>query len=430
MKNKETTHTVVLGASHKTCPVSLRDKLGFSGAQLEKSLASLGRLPGLSETVVLSTCNRTEIYAATLYPEALRDTLINWWAEFARIDVGELLPHCFYLTHTEAVSHLYTVVSSLDSLVLGETQILGQVKDAFSTAQKAGKTGFFLNHLFQSALSLGKTVREGTAIGEGTVSIPFAAVQLALREFGDLSPLCAGILGAGEMGNIAAVELSACGVSDFRFFNRTLSKAQNFAARFGGKACELSELPACLQKVDLLIAAASSPEYLVTEEAVSAARRGGKTVYIDIGAPRNIEPSVSELPNVSLFSIDDLSRVVEDNRCKRRESAERAREMIGDAVDSFSEWYATLGVIPLVLSLRKRHESIGRGLLEKWEHRVSEKEFALLRRYNDELIAKILHRPSLELKRLGAAGLELESRLILEQLFGLSLDEEKIREDA
>ncbi len=425
MKNKESTHCVVLGTSHKTCPVALRDKLGLSGAQLEKALSSLCRLPGLSEAVILSTCNRTEIYAATLYPEALRNTLINWWAEFSHIDVEDLVPHCFYLTHTEAISHLYSVVSSLDSLVLGETQILGQVKEAFLLSQKAGKTGFFLNHLFQSALTLGKKVREGTSIGAGTVSIPFAAVQLALRELGDLSSLCVGILGAGEMGNISAVELSAAGVSRFCFFNRTLSNAQNFAARFGGVACDLAEMPDRLRDIDLLITAASSPEYLVTEEMAAAVGRCQKTVYIDIGAPRNIEPGVAGVPHVSLFSIDDLSRVVEDNRSKRRHSAELAREMIGEAVDEFSSWYATLGVIPLLLSLRRHHESIGRDLLKKWEHRVSPEELAHIRRYNDELIAKILHRPSLELKRLGAAGMELESRLILEQLFGLSGEEER-----
>ncbi|MCR5029225.1 MAG: glutamyl-tRNA reductase [Fibrobacter sp.] len=423
MKNKENTHCVVLGASHKTCPVALRDRLGFSGNLLDKGLSSLGKLPGLSEVVILSTCNRTEIYAATLYPDALRDTLINWWAEFAHMDAAELVPHCFYLTHTEAISHLYTVVSSLDSLVLGETQIMGQVKEAFQLSQKAGNVGFFLSHLFQSALTLGKKVREDTAIGEGTVSIPFAAVQLALREFDDLSPLCVGILGLGDMGNIASVELSAERVTKFRFFNRTLAKAQNFAARFGGEAYDLYEMPEKLKDVDLLIAAASSPEYLVTEEMVKKANRTGKTVYIDIGAPRNIDPAVANLPNVSLFSIDDLSRVVEDNRNKRRHSAERAREIISDAVDEFAEWYATLGVIPLMLSLRKHHETIGQELLQKWEHRVSPEEMEHLRRYNDELIAKLLHRPSSELKRLGAAGMGLESQLILEKLFDLKSED-------
>ena len=423
MKNKENTHCVVLGASHKTCPVALRDKLSFSESQLEKGLSSLGNLPGFSEAVILSTCNRTEIYAATLYPEALRDTLINWWAEFSHIDVGELIPHCFYLTHTEAISHLYSVVSSLDSLVLGENQILQQVKEAFLTSQKAGKAGFFLSHLFQSALSLGKKVREDTAIGEGTVSIPFAAVQLALREFDDLSPLCVGILGLGDMGNIASVELSTERVTKFRFFNRTLAKAQNFAARFGGEAYDLYEMPEKLKDVDLLIAAASSPEYLVTDDMVKQAKRSVKTVYIDIGAPRIIDPAIAKLPNISLFSIDELSRVVEDNRNKRRHSAERAREIISDAVDEFAEWYATLGVIPLMLSLRKHHETIGQELLQKWEHRVSPVEMEHLRRYNDELIAKLLHRPSSALKRLGAAGMGLESQLILEKLFDLKSED-------
>lgn len=424
MKNQESTHCVVLGASHKTCPVALRDRLGFTDAMLEKGLSSLGMLPGLSESVIISTCNRTEIYAATRYPDALRNTLINWWAEFAHIDAAELLPHCFYLMHTEAITHLYSVVSSLDSLVLGETQIMGQVKDAFRRAQKAGKVGFFLSHLFQSALALGKKVREDTAIGEGTVSIPFAAVQLALREFGDLSKLSVGILGSGDMGNIASVELSAAGVTRFHFFNRTLSKAENFAARFGGEAHDLVEMPAFLGKIDLLIAAASAPEYLVKEDDVLPLSRNSKTVYIDIGAPRNIEPAVGNGHGISLFSIDDLALVVEDNRNRRRHSAERAREIIDESVDEFSDWYATLDVIPLICSLRKHHESIGENVLEKWRHKVSESEFEHLERFENELVAKILHKPSEELKRLGAAGLGLESRLILEKLFDLKVDGE------
>ena len=425
MKNKESTHCVVLGASHKTCPVDLRDRLGFSGGNVEKGLNSLSRLPGLSEAVILSTCNRTEIYAATRFPDALRDTLVNWWAEFSGLDAEELVPHCFYLTHTEAISHLYSVVSSLDSLVLGENQIMGQVKNAYQLSQKAGSVGFFLSHLFQSALALGKKVREDTAIGEGTVSIPFAAVQLALREFGDLSSLCVGVLGLGEMGNIVSVELAAAGVSRFEFFNRTFSKAENFAARFGGNAHDLFGLEANLGKVDLLITAASAPEYLLTEELSKRVGRKEKTVYIDIGAPRNIEPAVANVPEVSLFGIDDLSRVVEDNRNRRRRSAERAREIIGEAVDEFADWYATLGAIPLVLSLREHHKALENGLLDKWKHRVSTEEFAHLQRFGDELVAKILHRPSLELKRLGAAGLGLESRLILEKLFDLKIEEEK-----
>lgn len=422
-KSKENTHCVVLGASHKTCPVALRDKLGFAGSLLEEGLASLGRLPGLSEAVILSTCNRTEIYAATLYPDSLRDTLLNWWAEFAHIDEAELVPHCFYLTHTEAVSHLYSVVSSVDSLVLGENQIMGQVKSAFLSAQKAGNAGFFLSHLFQTAIGLGKKVRETTAIGEGTVSIPFAAVQLARKEFGELSPLCVGVLGLGEMGNIASVELAAAGVTRFRFFNRTESKAFVFADRFGGEGFPLSKLPEHLSELDLLLTAATSQEYLVFAKDVVAAHRARKSIYIDIGAPRNVEPRVVEIPGVSLFSIDDLTRVVEDNRNKRKHSAERAREIIEDSVDEFAEWFATLGVIPLMLSMRKHHESIGETLLKKWEHRVSPETYAVLKRYNDELIAKLLHRPSSELKILGARGLGLETRLILEKLFDLNVEE-------
>ena len=423
IKIKENSHCVVLGASHKTCPVALRDRLGFPAANLDLGLASLGRLPGLSEAVILSTCNRTEMYVATLYPETLRDTLLNWWAEFCHLDAVELAPHCFYLTHTEAVSHLYSVVSSVDSLVLGENQILGQVREAFLASQKSGHLGFFLNHLFQTAMTLGKKVRECTAIGEGTVSIPFAAVELCREQFGDLSSCCVGILGLGEMGSIAAVNLSAAGVTRFRFFNRTEQKSADFVARFGGQGFGIDALPAHLAELDVLITCAQCSDYLVRGSDVKGIVRKGKTVYVDIGAPRNIAPEVGDLSSISLFSIDDLNKVVEANRNMRKHSAEKAREIIENAVDEFVAWFASLSVIPLVLTMREHHEAIGISVLQKWKHKVSPETYEVLERFNEDLIAKILHEPSAQIKRLGAAGLGLESRLILEKLFDLNLDQ-------
>jgi len=423
IKIKENSHCVVLGASHKTCPVALRDRLVFSAANLDLGLASLGRLPGLSEAVILSTCNRTEIYVATLYPETLRDTLLNWWAEFCHLDAVELTPHCFYLTHTEAVSHLYSVVSSVDSLVLGENQILGQVREAFLASQKSGHLGFFLNHLFQTALTLGKKVRECTAIGEGTVSIPFAAVELCREQFGDISACCVGILGLGEMGFIAAVNLSAAGVTRFRFFNRTEQKAAEFVTRFGGQGFGINALSTHLAELDVLITCAQCSDYLVRGSDIEGIVRQRKTVYVDIGAPRNIAPEVGDLSFISLFSIDDLNKVVEANRNMRKHSAEKAREIIENAVDEFVTWFASLSVIPLVLTMREHHEAIGISVLQKWKHRVSPETYEILERFNEDLIAKILHEPSAQIKRLGAAGLGLESRLILEKLFDLNLDQ-------
>jgi len=424
MNGKENCHCVVLGVSHKTCPVSLRDRLGFSEESLEPGLVSLGRLPGLSEAVILSTCNRTEIYAATLYPETLRDTLINWWAEFRRLEPGELIPHCFYLTHTEAVSHLYSVVSSVDSLVLGENQILGQVRGAFLRAEKTGHSGFLLNHLFQEAMKVGKRVRECTAISEGTVSVPFAAVSLCKNELGGLESHEIGVLGLGEMGSIAAVNLAAAGAK-LRFFNRTESKAFAFAEKYGGEGFGLKALPAQLPELDALITCAASPKFLVTLPMIQGHPRLAKSVYVDIGVPRNVDPAIANFPGVSLFSIDDLNKVVETNRRERRKSAEEAREIIEDAVEEFAEWFKTLNVIPLMLAIRRHYEEIGDELLRKWENKVPPETFSALKRYNEELLAKILHEPSVQLKKLGAAGLGLESRLIVEKLLDLDMTKEE-----
>lgn len=419
IKNKEKNHCVVLGVSYKTCPIDIRDNLSRALQNSEEALNSLLGLPGVSEAVVLATCNRAEIYVATLYPEMLRDTLLNWWAEFSKQDLSEVAPYCFYLTHIEAVNHLYTVVSSIDSLVLGENQILAQVRGAFLKAQEAGFTGTLLNHLFQTALFVGKQVRENTGIGDGTVSIAHAAVQLIEQEIGRLETTRVGILGLGEMGLLAATALSAAQVSSFSFFNRTFDKAKQFASRFGGEAYELESLSQQIKNLDVLITSVRYNDFILRKKDFELVQKP-HLLIVDIASPRNVEPSVGELDDIRLFCVDDLKEIVEKNRSLRKQASERARLFIEEAALDFKEWFYSHRLTPLFLQMQEYHQKIGDFVLDKWKKKVSEEEYARLERFEEELRKKILHIPFESLKMLSVAGMGLESQLLLEKIYSLN----------
>jgi glutamyl-tRNA reductase len=419
IKNKEKNHCVVLGVSYKTCPIDIRDNLSRALQNSEEALSSLLGLPGVSEAVVLATCNRAEIYVATLYPEMLRDTLLNWWAEFSKQDLSEVVPYCFYLTHLEAVNHLYTVVSSIDSLVLGENQILAQVRSAFLKAQEAGFTGTLLNHLFQTALFVGKQVRENTGIGDGTVSIAHAAVQLIEHELGRLENTRIGILGLGEMGLLAATALSAAEVSSFSFFNRTFEKAKQFASRFGGDAFEIGALTQEIKNIDVLITAVRSQEFILKKKDLASLSKHDLLI-VDIASPRNVDPEVGDLDGIRVFCIDDLKEIVEKNRSLRKQASERARLFIEEAAMDFTEWFYSHSLTPLFVQMQEYHEKIGVFVLNKWKKKVSEEEYAHLERFEEELRKKILHIPFESLKSLSVAGMGLESQLLLEKIYSLT----------
>ncbi|NLO22784.1 MAG: glutamyl-tRNA reductase [Fibrobacter sp.] len=416
-KNKEKVHSVVLGVTYKTCPIEIRDALSLSLQDSEKVLKSLLGLPGVSEAVILNTCNRVEIYVATLYPEALRDTLINWWAEFSKLDLLDLLPYIFYWTHIEAVYHLYTVVSSIDSLVLGENQILAQVRNSFLKAQKIGSTGILLNHLFQSAIFVGKKVRECTNIANGTVSIAHAAVLLVQSKIqSSLKESRIALLGLGEMGRLAATALSDFGVESVTFFNRDYQKAIDFANRFEGQSYELKELPSKLVDIDVLICAVRSSHYVLDFKDILP-RENKNLILIDIGAPRNVNPDLKNLENVELYCIDDLKDVVEKNRQQRKKASEEARVYIEDAATDFAEWFYSQEVSPLLQLMQDYHQKVGKEVLQKWEKKLKKEDFDMLKKFEHELRKKTLHSPFESIKMLSVAGLGLETQLLLEKIY-------------
>ena len=416
IKNAGKYHCAVLGVSYKTCSQELRDPLSGSLQDIENVLKSIRNLPGVSETVILSTCNRAEIYVATLYPEALTDVLVEWWAKNANVDFDALSLHCYYYVHGEAVKHLYEVVSSIDSLVLGENQILGQVRDAFLKAFEYKTTGSLLNHLFQSAISLGKQVREQTEIGSGTISIAHATLELVRKELKTLENLRIGILGLGEMGRLTATTFFAEPVSEFAFFNRTLAKAEKFAEEFKGKAYPLESLTQEIASLDILITCAAAPAFLLNKINVPSALRS-KILIIDLGSPRNVDPILAAYPGITLYSIDDLKKVVERNKKIREEAAMKAKEFIDNASDDFKAWFTSKDLAPLLVKINQYHELVGDFVLKKYAKKTNPETFEILKHFENEFRKKLLHIPFEELKKLSMAGMGLESELVLEKLY-------------
>ncbi len=411
-------HCAVLGVSYKTAAATLRDSLS-KALLTEDALKRIRHLPGVSEVVILATCNRAEIYVATLFPEALTDALVQEWATLAGISLDDIIPHCYYLTHGEAVSHLYAVVSSIDSLVLGENQILGQVRDAFLQAQSHETTGILLNHLFQSALSVGKQVRDETDIGVGTVSVAHAAMDLCKKILGDFKNLKVGILGTGEMGRLTAKTFADENVSDFAFFNRTFSKAENFTKEFGGQAFPLDALITEIPKLDILITCAQAPHFLVQASKVPSAMRGNLMI-VDIASPRNVDPLIGSFPGVRLYCIDDLNKVVEKNRHLRKRAAEQTEKIIEDAIHNFKKWFSSKDLAPLLQQMQEYHQLVGEMVLDKWSKKTSPETMEILKRFEDELRKKILFIPFDEIRRLSLAGMAVESQLILEKLYSVT----------
>lgn len=418
-------HCVVLGINHRTCPVGMRDRLGFSQEGLAEQLRALLALPALAEVVILSTCNRTELYAATPYPEAVRDTMLLWWAESRGADASEMEAHCYYLAHESAVGHLFRVVASVDSLVVGEAQILGQVRESYRLAQQIGSTGFHMNHLFQTALAVGKDIRRRTSIGDGAVSMAFAAVELCRQRLGSLQGLGAVVLGAGEMGTLAARNLKDAGVGPLVFVNRTWETAQKLADLYGGEALPLDCISTAMARCAILISCTSAAGFVLFPEDLhdlSPLADGRRRLLVDIAAPRDIHPEVGSLPAVELCDIDDMRRVVETNREKRRQAAQEARLIIEDAVRSYKDWYLALDMVPILSELRIFMQKRVEQELSRWESRVDANQLKLLERMAQGLAGRLLHTPSVRLRELGSQGRVREASQWLRLIFGLGED--------
>jgi glutamyl-tRNA reductase len=398
---------LTFGVNHKTAPVAIRERVTFGPDIIVAALRSLLEQPGVEEAVILSTCNRTELYCVVSDPS--EEPLGRWMSSFHGLRPNEMHPFLYVHCDRLAVRHLLRVASGLDSMVLGEPQIFGQVKAAFQTAQESGATGKLLGRLFQHAFSVAKQVRTDTAIGSSPVSVAFAAVSLARQIFTELEHQTALLLGAGETIELAARHLHQNGIGRIVVANRTVERAHSLASQFDGFAIALTEIPHHLPEADILIASTASPLPVLGKGTVETAlkKRKHRPIFmVDLAVPRDIEPEVAELDDVYLYTIDDLAEVIEENRRSRIEAAVEADEIIEYHTAEFLSWLRSLDAVDLIQSYRQRAEHLRddvlcRALRMLENGKSAEESLGFLAH---TLTNKLLHAPSSRLRQAGRDG--------------------------
>jgi glutamyl-tRNA reductase len=408
--------------SHRSAPVEVRERVAFPPCAGRSFLRRLREEDVVAEAVVLSTCNRTEIYAVA-EDEGARSRILDLLAEDRRVERVSLEQDTYWLTDEEAVRHLYRVASSLDSMVVGEAQILGQVREAYRAATEEQCTGPVLNRLFHTSLRVGKKVRSETGIGDSSLSVPHVAVKLAEEVFGTLRGRRALVLGAGEMSELVIKHLRVRGVAEVRIANRSPERARRLAERVGGRALPFDALARELSEADVVVSSTGAGEWVVSSEMVAAAltRRKEPLFFIDIAVPRDVDPVVQTLERAFVYDIDDLQAVVERNAGDRGEAAEKGEVMISPAVLDFMSWLSSLHVVPLIQELRDGAEQIRRHELSRALKKIdlSPEEEAAVERMSHSLMNKLLHGPISELKALAEAGHPLESAEVRRRLVAL-----------
>ncbi len=395
---------LVIGINHKTAPVEIRERVSFSGEELGRSLRKVLEHPEFTEDMILSTCNRVEIYATTGDPETGIVTLKDFLAEYHGVSLGEFEKSLYVHMGSDAIRHIFRVASSLDSMVVGEPQILGQMKESHNIAASHNTLGIILNRLLHKAFHVAKRVRTETKIGSSAVSISYAAVELAKKIFGTLEGKVVMLLGAGEMAELAAKHLVAAGAQRVVVVSRTYQRAVDLATDFNGEAAEFDGFHERLEGVDIVISSTGAPHYIVHPEnvlGVIKARKNKPMFFIDIAVPRDIDPGINEIENVYLYDIDDLQEVVDANRDRREREARRAEEIVEEEMHKFCNWYTSLDLVPTIVSLKEKFEGIRKRELTKALSsltRITEKERESLEALTSAIVKKILHDPITFLK--------------------------------
>ncbi|MBI4687236.1 MAG: glutamyl-tRNA reductase [Nitrospirae bacterium] len=415
---------LVVGLNHDTAGVEIREKVAFDGTKLGNAVNTLKGFPEIKENIILSTCNRVEIYANTDNTESAGKRIIDFLSGFHNI-AKETLEQSLYIHNgRNAVRHIFRVGGSLDSMIVGEPQILGQLKDAFDFAHKVKSTGIFLNHLMKDAFSVAKRIRNETKIAEGAVSISFAAVELARKIFEDLSMESFMLIGAGEMAELAAKHLIQNGVKDVLVTNRTFQRAEELATEFNGKAVEFDKFLDALIHTDIVICSTGAPHYILHKtdmQKIMKQRKNKPMFIIDISVPRNVEPEINDLDNIYLYDVDDLQGVIKTNIEERRKEQERAERIVDEEVEAFLRWQDTLSAVPTIVALREKAESIRKEELEKFfrkHHTMKEEEIRAIEAMTNVIINKLIHSPTVALK--GETENKEEMVALIRRLYGIN----------
>ncbi|WKA59985.1 glutamyl-tRNA reductase [Planococcus shenhongbingii] len=423
-------HTLVVGVNYRSAPVEIREKLSFIEAELPQAMQALKEQKSILENVIVSTCNRTEIYAVVDQLHTGRYYVKQFLADYFGIPQESLSQYLFVHEQQEAVEHLFRVTAGIDSMVLGETQILGQVRNSFLAGQEYGTTGTVFNQLFKQAVTLAKRAHSETAIGENAVSVSYAAVELGKKIFGTLKNKRVVILGAGKMGELAIKNLQGSGADNVTVINRTLDKAEALAEKFNGRALPMSQLQCALLEADILISSTGATDYVIDFELmqfVEKLRKGKPLFMVDIAVPRDVDPRIADLSNVFLYDIDDMQGIVEANLAERERAAGEIMTMIGQETHQFNDWLATLGVVPVISALRQKALNIQAETMASIENKMpdlTDREKKILNKHTKSIINQLLKEPILQAKEMAGSPNSFEKLELFQQIFGIEDDVE------
>ncbi len=419
-----------LGVSHKTAPLELRERLSLTEGRAVGALRELTEAAGIHEAAAISTCNRTELYLVVSDSVDAESTALGVLTRQAEIRPTGLLGHLYSLRSGEAARHLLRVTAGLDSMIVGEAEVQGQVKRAYELALVEGATGPILNRLFRAALTAGGRARQETGISEKGLSIPSVAVELARRTLGDLGERRVLVIGAGETSELVARALVARGVTTVFVANRHYDRAIGLAERFEGTAIRFDELPEQLAAADIVVSATNSPHHIVERDDIAevmSGRDGRPLLLVDIAVPRDVEPACREIAGVSLHDIDDVQQIVERNASGREAEAKLAERIIEAELDRFERWLASLEVVPTISALRERANEVVRRVLAengpRWES-LSEADRERVDAMAKAIASRLLHEPTLRMKRSAGSDEAYLYVSALRELFGLDPETE------
>jgi len=397
---------ILLGINHKTAPVELRECIAFAADESQEALQTLQRRPHIKEVLLVSTCNRVELLFTTDNKSESISMTKEFIADFNKIPLEQFEKALYVHEGDAAVRHIFRVASSLDSMMVGEPQILGQIKEAYRLATQIRTSGVILNRLLHRTFFVAKRIRTETGIGDRAVSISYAAVELGRKIFGNLAGKSVLLVGAGEMAELAVEHLIRNKADNIWVANRTFENGVELAKKFSGSAIRFDEITNCLETIDIIISSTGSPDFVITRDQVKSVirkRRNRPIFFIDIAVPRDIDPGVNRLSNSYVYDIDDLQGVVDENIEDRQQEAVKGERIVDEAVISFRQWYESLDVIPTIIALRKKIEVIAAAEIKKTlqSNKIPEDGADAIHKMTGALINKILHDPTLFLKSNG-----------------------------
>lgn len=409
-----------IGLNHTTAPVEVRERAAVASEHLDDALNDISKLSHVEEATILSTCNRTEIYCHV--PDSNSDLVKNWLCDFHELPKNEVAPYLYTLPNQDAVKHAFRVASGLDSMVIGEPQILGQMKTAFAQAHKNGNTGKILNRLFQNTFSVAKEIRTSTSIGNSAVSVAYAAVALSKNIFSNIAEQTVLLVGAGETIELTCRHLYRQGVRKIIIANRTMSRADGLSDEFGAEVISLHELSTRLPDADMVFSSTASTLPILGKGSFESAlkqRKNRPMFVVDLAIPRDVEPEVNDLKNVFLYTVDDLQSVVTENIESRKQAAKEAEKIVAERTQDFMHWYHTLASVPTLRELRDRTHSIKENELINARRRLQagDDPAEVLELFAHSLSQKFMHHPTESLRQKHDEDLLIAAR----ELFGLDI---------